>query len=220
MNRGSNRLTTVNTLRYIHLIALVALSMAAGCETQGTVGRSGFLTNYWQLTPNPAMEGALYYQHPSIQLRYYNKFIVDPIVVQLVRKNQTSTIDPTKLAKLTSFFEQELIKALLKKQYQVVTQSGPGVLRVRAAITDIRITSPINLAPQAKLLGLGLGGASMEAELLDSQTGERLAAVVDSRTGEQFSLAGLGEFDHAKQVMKFWINRFMKRLDEARGDGQ
>ena len=76
----------------------------------------------------------------------------------------------------------------------------------------------MNIHPATKLSGLGLGGASMEAEALDSQTGGRVMAVVDTDEGNRLALtAGLSETGHAQQVIKHWVDRFVKRLDEAHG---
>ncbi len=60
----------------------------------------------------------------------------------------------------------------------------------------------------------------MEGEAIDSMTGERILAVVETREGERFSFEGLGPFDHAKQVMRYWANRFVERLDKAHGYSQ
>ncbi len=76
----------------------------------------------------------------------------------------------------------------------------------------------MNIHPATKLSGIGLGGASMEAEALDSQTGERVFAVVDTREGNRLSIgAGLSELGHAQQVIKHWIERFVNRVDRAHG---
>jgi hypothetical protein len=69
---------------------------------------------------------------------------------------------------------------------------------------------------QAKLIGAGIGGASMEAEIVDSMTGEQIGAVVESKMGTRMPFANLGEWDAAKQVMDDWAKRFKKRLDEVR----
>ncbi|UCE61917.1 MAG: DUF3313 domain-containing protein, partial [Phycisphaerales bacterium] len=88
--------------------------------------------------------------------------------------------------------------------YSVVDAPGPGVLRIRAALTDIKKTKPaMNIHPATKLSGIGLGGASMEAEGLDAQTGERVLAVVDTRAGNRLSIgAGLDSLGHAKQMIR------------------
>lgn len=204
-------------LRGAAVLSLIAFGLAVGCESQKTA-QSGFLRDYGRLKPNPAMDGALQYQNPRIRLDQYKKFMIDPIVVHFAPNAEGTAMDPAKLTELTSFFREEAVKAL-SEQYQVVEQPGPGVLRIRAAITDIQKTQPLmNIHPATKLSGVGLGGASMEAEALDAQTNERVLAVVDSRQGDRMAIAaGLDEVGHAKQVMKFWIDRFVKRLDEAHG---
>jgi len=58
----------------------------------------------------------------------------------------------------------------------------------------------------------------MEAEAVDSQSGERVRAVVDSRVGDRFALsAGLDPLGHSKQVIRKWADRFVKRIDDAHG---
>ncbi len=92
------------------------------------------------------------------------------------------------------------------------------MLRIRVAITQISETIPLlNIHPGMKLTGAGLGGASMEAEAVDSKTGKRVAAVMETESGNRLSIAaGFSQFGHAKQVMDGWIERFVKRLDAAR----
>lgn len=85
------------------------------------------------------------------------------------------------------------------------------------ALTDISKSSAASLIPQAKLIaGAGIGGASMEAEILDSMTGEQIGAVVESKTGTRMPFANLGKWDAAKQVIDDWAKRLQKRLEEAR----
>jgi hypothetical protein len=91
------------------------------------------------------------------------------------------------------------------------------VARFRLAITDLDKSSPVlNAIPQTKLVGTGLGGASMEGELLDSVTGEQIAAVVQSQVGKRLSLEGLSKWGDAKAVIDDWAETFVERLDEAR----
>ncbi len=69
-----------------------------------------------------------------------------------------------------------------------------------------------------KLSGVGLGGASMEAEAIDSQSGERVLAVIDSQMGNRLSIVpGLDPLGHAKQVIRRWVKRFVKRMDKVHG---
>jgi hypothetical protein len=93
------------------------------------------------------------------------------------------------------------------------------VLRLRIAITGIEKTTPIaNIHPAMKMSGMGLGGAAMEAEAVDSVSGDRVAAVVDAQSGRRLGItAGLKKYGHAQQVMVGWVERFVKRLDKAHG---
>ncbi len=55
----------------------------------------------------------------------------------------------------------------------------------------------------------------MEAELLDSQTGAQIAAVVETQSGNRLSLDGVSKWGDTEAVMKDWAKRFRKRLDET-----
>jgi hypothetical protein len=61
-------------------------------------------------------------------------------------------------------------------------------------------------------MGAGIGGASMEAEVVDSMTGEQIGAVVESKKGSNIPFANLGEWDAARQVIDDWAKRFKKNL--------
>ncbi|MBW1749099.1 MAG: DUF3313 domain-containing protein [Deltaproteobacteria bacterium] len=195
-----------------------ALTISVGCAT--SKGYSGFLSNYSQLKPDPEKQADMLYMASPYKLRAYKKFIIDPVVVHFAPKAKGTTISPKNLKKLTDYFEIELVKALSNtKRYRVVSVPGPGVLRIRAAITDIKKTKPVmNIIPQTKLTGVGLGGASFEAEAVDSVSDEQLGAVVDSKKGTIVSVvSGLKTFGDAEYVMKKWAKRLVKRLDEIHG---
>ena len=82
-----------------------------------------------------------------------------------------------------------------------------------ASIT--RFNSRVVVPAAWQITGVGLGGASMEAELLDSLTGEQVGAVVQNQKGSRLSMSGTKEWGDAKAVMDEWAKRFRKRLDEV-----
>jgi hypothetical protein len=51
-------------------------------------------------------------------------------------------------------------------------------------------------------------------EILDSPTGERLAAMVDRRIGGKAPFRGT--YDDARDAFAFWAERLRQRLDEGR----
>lgn len=204
--------------RYIcGIVLLAAVLLTVGCAGKKTAEFSGFLSDYSLLTANPELEGAITWEDPSADLGKYNKFQVDEVLVHFAPNAEGSSIDPDTIKEISDYMENQLVAAL-SKNYQVVNAPGPGVLRIRVAITDIKLSKPAwNIHPGSKLAGAGLGGASMEAEAIDTQTGKRVAAIVDSRPARRASFKGYRKLDHPKEVIDFWINRFMKRLDEAHG---
>lgn len=157
---------------------------------------------------------------PTEKLTQYKQFIIDPVIVHFSPNAKGTAIDPAELKEMSDYFHAQVVKALSKtKRYQVVTAPGSGVARVRIAITDISKTVPVaNIHPAMKLSGIGLGGAAMEAEVVDSVSGERLGMVVDSQSGGRLGIvAGLQTYGHARQVMDGWTERFVKRLDTIHG---
>ena len=165
------------------LCALIAFALT-GCGAPDTA-RSGFLRDYSSLKPSPVVEGALHYQNPSRPLSMYDKFILERVQISFAPGAAGVAVDPDELKMLTEYFRNEAVKAL-SVRYKVVDEPGPRVLRIRAAITDVRKAKvAMNIHPATKLSGVGLGGASMEAEGIDSQSGERVLATVDSRQGSR-----------------------------------
>lgn len=200
----------------------MAMMFALGaCATDDTSKSSfsGFLGDYSQLKPDPEFDGALRWANPNVTLADYSTFIVDPVVVQFAPNDEGTALSPDELKELTDHFRTEAIAALSEK-YTVVDEPGPGVLRIRAAITSVETTVPImNIHPAMKLSGLGLGGASMEAEAIDSVSGERIVAIVDSQQGNRMSITeGLQTLGHAKQVMSYWVERAVENLQKVRNE--
>ena len=202
--------------RRLTAAALFAVFVAAsGCSERAK--HSGFLSDYSQLAANPDVEDAMTWENPTKDLSQYNRFIVEPVMMHFAPDAEGVSIDAAKLNELTEYAHEQLVTAL-SERYQVVSSPGADTLRLRCALTDIKKGNTVlNIIPTTKLTGAGLGGASMEAEALDSVTGERILAVVDKRRGDQFSLEGAGELDNARQVIRHWAERFVDRVDAAHG---
>ncbi len=207
---------TVTSSLWVAVCSLMIAGLLVGCTGRPKVTHSGFLRDYSQLKLEE--DGAKRYLNPSKNLRQYKKFVIDPVVVHFAPSAKGTAIAPAKLKELSDYFRNQLVKGL-SKRYRVVRSSGPGVLRIRIAITDIKKTTRVaNIHPAMKMSGIGLGGAAMEAEVVDSVSGERVAAVVDSQSGGRLGItAGLKKYGHAQQVMDGWVERFVKRLDKAHG---
>jgi hypothetical protein len=195
---------------WVLLLTLAVLSMY-GC-TPKYMNFTGFLTDYSQLRSLTSNE--LRYVAPAKDF-HYSQFIIDPIEVHFHKKAKGGDTDIAELNKLTQYMFEAMHKAL-QDHYQVVRQPGPGVARIRVAITDIQKSSPaLNVLPASKLMGKGIGGVSMEGEMLDSVTGRQMAAVVQSQKGEMMSLSGLSKYGDARAVIDDWAQKMVQHIAEA-----
>jgi hypothetical protein len=201
------------THRPIVLTVLAAMLLTIGCASKPQ--QTGFLSSYSNLEPNGP--NGMRYLGPK--LGQYSKFILDPVTVKFYDPESEGKISQEDIDHLKSFFHDQLQQDL-SVSYTLVTEPGPGVARLRVAITDLKPGTPaLNVLPQTKLTGLGLGAASAEAELVDSVTGEQLAAGIDSQTGSRLSFSGLSKWGDAEAVMKDWSKKIVAKIDAAHGSG-
>jgi hypothetical protein len=200
--------------RVLLLITLGLMVLAQGC-TAKKAKTTGFLSDYSHLRPESDVSAR--YLAVRTPLFKYTSFIVDPVQVVL-HTGSKAKLTAVEQAELTAYMHEAIVRNLRVGNYAVVQKPGPGVARVRVALTDIKKSKIAqNILPQTKLIGTGLGGASMEAEVLDSQTKVQLAAIVQSQLGNRLSLDGLSTWGDAKAVMEDWAVQFRERLDQIHG---
>ena len=176
------------------------------------------------------MEGGgrsgVYVTEPGV-LRDYDAFLVDPVLVYF--GTSAAAVDPDELAQLTRTLHDEVVEELTSGGYSVVESPGPGILRIRAALTDVDPSRPAaNIGAKAAGIASGvsgfmvpavdLGGASIEVEMLDSETGVRVAALRDARKGRRFvgTIASAQKWGHAEAAFKEWAKELRDHLDGLR----
>ncbi len=199
------------------VVAVGLMLIQCGCG--GGVTKTGFLTDYSRLSK----ESDTSLRHLNKRaLAKYSNFIVDPVEVHFhrgakaIEHRTKGKLTQRQLTDLTNYMHARIVKAVEDSGSRIAYQPAAGVARLRVALTDIDRSTAASLLPQAKLAGAGIGGASMEAEIVDSMTGEQIGAVVESKKGSRMPFANLGEWDAAKQVINDWAKRLQKRLEEAR----
>jgi len=192
--------------------------LLSGCASQ--VQQTGFLSTYANLEPVQGQDQTfLRYIGPADELGQYSALILDPITVQFYDTDNTANINPDDIEHLRQFLYGQLTDQLQEQGFHVVSDPGPGVARLRCAITNLKPSTPaLNVLPQTKITGLGLGQASGEFELVDSVTGKQLAAAIQSQTGSRFSFAGLSQWGDVEAVMKDWAKRIAERLAAVRDE--
>lgn len=207
------------------LVVSAALVAAAGAA-QGTP--SGFLEDYSELKPREGDGSMLVYRKAEGALAGYDAFIIDPVLVYFPPVAKGHGVAPDQLKDLADTFRAEVVEELEEHGYRVTDQPGPGVLRVRAAITDVDPAGPAaNVAAKAGGVALGvplipsldIGSAAIEAEMLDSVTGERLAAVMDAKRGRRFLSfkRSVERWGDAKSAFRAWAKEWRELLDQVKG---
>ena len=199
----------------IWLTMVVMLLALWGCGPKRS-SNVGYLSEYSTLTARSDV--SFFYIAPNKAIGNYSKFIVDPVEIFFhVKSKAKDNVNQEDLTTLKNYMHSKIVE-VLEDGYEIVYRPGPGVARIRVALTDLKKSKPVmNVIPQTKLIGSGLGGASLEAEIIDSETGAQLGAVVESQLGQRLSLQGVTRWGDAKNVMDRWANRLRLLLDEEHG---
>jgi len=212
------------------LLAIIALCfIMAGCasKTAKEEDYSGFLSDYTKLVKGPGVGGGevLSWISPVLAERKYTKVMLDSVIIypapepgpQLRREVLTSML---------AYLNKEL-REEVGKTYEIVTEPGKGVVRLRAAVTTIETTLEDLAVYEYIPIALALAGASsaagirsqaveifVEAELTDSLSGERLAEAIRKGFGE--SVGGRREqveVENVRPVLDGWAKSLVKVLD-------
>ena len=204
-------------MRVIKVIYFGAIlgALAAGCATVQDPGQAGFLSDYSNL--EEVNENHLVYV--SGNAGNYSKFIIEPVAMLYRQPEEKRIFSDEELEDLQVHFKTAVIEALTEDDgYQVVEVAGPGTARLRIGITAVDDTiGALNVTIYTKITGAGLGGAAMEGEVVDSMTGEQIAAVSRWGSGSRILRAGFTHTGDAKILMNRWAKNLRERIDEAHG---
>jgi hypothetical protein len=152
-------------------VALAAVLLSGGCAAlQAEADR--YLTDYSKLTAHPDVAGGKRYIAPPDVLARYDKLLIEPFSLRPGFRSELAEVERSNARVLLDELRQRMIE-IVGKRYAVVTQPGPDVLRLRAAVTDLRFSGKSRDPAHAV-------GASYEAEVVDSVTREQIGAVVRS----------------------------------------
>ena len=128
------------------------------------------------------------YIDPKADIKAYNKILMDPIRMYASKENsQMMDVSSEDHRKLLNYADAA-IREKLSRDYTFVEQPGPGVMRLRIAITEAENSMWCLIpSPPFCLSGLQLRAlkhwqpvvflcrlSRMEVEMQDSQTGKRL----------------------------------------------
>ena len=221
---------------WLQLVTAMLLLGLTACKTTRQVSdveTSGFLTDYGTMQKGTNDQAALVYINPAANWSKYTKIWIKPI--DLWKSDDPDSaigkFDEEDQKLLVSMFHQALVDEL-QKDYQLVEQGGPDVLVIRAALTDAKKSKPVlnfvsSVYLPLKVISFGkrlatgtdiaVGYVSVEAEFLDGESNQRVAAIVDQRAGTKALRTKFsGRWGDVQLVFEYWAQKLVTRLAEEK----
>jgi hypothetical protein len=119
---------------------------------------------------------------------------------------------------LAEYFQSAIVNAV-DDAFPVVQSPGPLVLRLRSALIGVDVGAPTDDKTFDHAVNIGKVG--VEFELVDSETGEQIAAGVDRENLGDGAMVGSASFSHeekfraATQAFDGWASRLRTFLNSA-----
>ena len=191
------------------VMALAFAGLAMGCApTMKKEG--GFLSDYSKL--EKVNDDLSRWKDPSFTKGTCDRVIFDPITFNLDEEDVAKFTDEEQLE--IREYAQEKFSAVLKTRIELVTYAGPGICRFRVAFTDLEKSVALaNIHPLTRATGAGRGGAAMEVEITDSETGKVIGMGTRRATGEFFEGSGMGDLADIKSAIDRWAVDADERFD-------
>jgi|UPI0006880F3C hypothetical protein len=215
----------------------VALAFLAGCAGPGggadviasenskdKVANVGFLSDPGKLRSISANSGLLCWRQPGVDWKRYDKVMIERIQVYLKPSASQRPVDPSDLKTLLDYFHNALVRDL-KPEVQIVNTTGPGVLRIRLALTALIPTNTAEslagtAVPYGFVAEIGSGAATgrpagstpymgqtgLEAQFRDGATGAVVGECADNEIGLKYA-ADLNS--GAPTAAEAWLNGYV-----------
>lgn len=211
-------------MRYFHLVSCCSVLMVAGCTSQPKT------TGGLDLPLQPGQNaGTLVYRAPDVDPRKYKAIFVENADIYRAADADFGSASEQDKAQLAQKLSTEFRNALTKHRYHLVTEPGPGVVRLHLILAGVKESKPV-AATVLRLTPLGLGmsaaktatggnqalvgSATVSGEMFDSESGEALAGFVATESPIAIDLtSGLGKLRAAELGIERGSEDFASSLD-------
>jgi hypothetical protein len=205
----------------------MALLSACGATQQSAAPAppSRFLPRDTVALLRPADAGLRLYINPNVDFRRYTRVMVEPVQLWLAHNNTQLTAEQRQVV------ANALCSALrdqLGRELQLVERPGPGTMVISTAVTETRegsdpvLSTVSTFVPVTRLVREGanlmtgtdpmVGGAAGEMKVTDSETGELLAAAIDSRDATAGARVRTSRWDDVQTVARYWAGQTAFRI--------
>ena len=229
---------TLATMLLAAVVGAAGLSACASNQVTPESKYSGFLPNYSLLTKqkDPKGQPVMRYVNPLLTSGDYHAVMIDP-VVYYPAPQPDKAVNAETLSQIREYFDSAL-HSEVGSEVQVVNAPGPGVARIRVAITAVAPKSaslkwyqyiPIALLVQGVKAAAGVypkdAQLFAEMEVTDSQSGQLLGEVVKNATGTEIEKAKEGvdkgkkvvALDNVKSIFDNWAKLIANFMAENLG---
>jgi hypothetical protein len=207
----------------------ITVTLLLATELSASEENSGFLDDYNKLKPIPGTSARMY-SAPGAHEAYknYKAVMIDQPEFIIAKDSKYRGIKPDEAKAVADLMRSTMSKSVSRK-LPVVDIAGSGVLHVRIAASNVHlqkkkrgllsytpagfVVTEASQAGQEMQQKIVLTDMNLEIEVMDSQSQEVLAAIVDvvephvKKPGESWQ--------SEQQMMDYWSNRLNCRLDNA-----
>ena len=165
--------------------------------------------------------------------KQYKKLMLDDVVFFAAQNADFKGMEAQEMVDLGKAFHQAFITNMAGA-VEFADKPGPDVMRMRLAITNLKPNNtvtgtltaivPVGLALSTVKYAvtgshIGIGSISVEAELVDSQTVEVLAALGDEEMGKKYKVVkGMSKSAQLFDIFNKWGQTFRARWDKRMGN--
>lgn len=210
------------------LCGAFALVILAGCATAKQPNLV-FLGSGIELQSVPGSTSMRAWSSRPGVLGDYHAFLFEPVVISLGKGAKENQASAEELKTLSEELRLAFTAELRRGGYTIVEVPAAGVLRVRAALTELLPVDPSkNIA--AKLVGsvtgvglflptVDIGQAAIEVDMRDCMTNARVAAFADRKAGRGYfnGLRPYRRWGDVEAAFSAWASEFRWRLDQIHG---
>ena len=214
---------------FVKILSVVfSLLLLNGCagKTPKDMPQSGFLTDYSGFHFDPMEAADWIYINTRMDFKAYDKLMIHHVTYFLKEDTEYRGIQSDQLNELTEIIHTALLMAL-SELYTITVKPGKGTMRLRLAVTDLVPRNPVAGTFTSAITGILEEGVaktevkayidtksiSIEVELLDSLTNERLVAVIDQKVAQKHKLVkSARRWGHARDMFEQWTDTFRRRV--------
>jgi len=212
-------------------LAFFLTTTAFGSALAQDFASSDFLSDYSQLkqSSDKYMDYTYLAEGAPGKMANYSAVMIDQPEIFVAANSKYKGMKPDEMKQLADAFRTAMA-ASLSTTYMIVDQPGPNVLYVRFAISNVQLKkhrkgllgyTPVGLVVGAAKSAMtsdftkkiDLKGLTMEMEILDSNSEEQLAALLETPSGKKDDPVSWEELE---ALITVYSQRVGCRLDNAR----